>query len=211
MTDNAIYEGLPILKKLIDYFSSMPGMGGKTANRIALSLLDKDNAFLDGFADTILSIKNNIAQCSECGLLTQGEYCYLCLHKEDRENKICVVKDTKSAISIEKTKAYNGLYHILGGYIAPIDGVSPDKLNLSSLHKRIKDLKPDEVILALEPTTEGEITELYIQDMLKEENVKITRLAYGIPTGGYIEYLDAKTIYYAIKGRVRMDNDRYNN
>jgi recombination protein RecR len=208
---NAIYESLPILKRLIGYFSSLPGIGEKTAVRMALSLLDKDNSFLEGFSSAILTVKDNVRHCKECGLLTEGEYCYICLHKEERENKICVVKDTKGAISIEKTSAYKGLYHVLGGYIAPIDGISPSDLNIHSLLRRVRELKPDEVILALEPTAEGELTEMYIRNMLKDEKVNITRLAYGIPTGGYIEYLDAKTIYYAIKGRVRVEDDRHNN
>ena len=175
---------------LVNNLSILPGVGEKTAERYAYSILEKENEEIENLAQSLVDFKKNIKYCSICGCLTDSEVCDICDDKSREQSTLCIVEDSKSLFFIEKTKKYHGLYHVLNGLISPIDGKNPEDLNVSSLvNKRINDnLK--EIIIALNPSIEGEVTSLYIQKLLEKKNIKISRLSYGIPMGSDIEYLD---------------------
>lgn len=175
---------------LVNNLSILPGVGEKTAERYAYSILEKENKEIENLAQSLVDFKKNIKYCSICGCLTDSEVCDICDDKSREQSTLCIVEDSKSLFFIEKTKKYHGLYHVLNGLISPIDGKNPEDLNVSSLiNKRINDnLK--EIIIALNPSIEGEVTSLYIQKLLEKKNIKISRLSYGIPMGSDIEYLD---------------------
>lgn len=175
---------------LVNNLSILPGVGEKTAERYAYSILEKDSSEIENLAQSLIDFKKNIKYCSICGCLTDNEVCDVCEDKSREQSTLCIVEDSKSLFFIEKTKKYHGLYHVLNGLISPIDGKNPEDLNISSLvNKRINDnLK--EIIIALNPSIEGEVTSLYIQKLLEKKNIKVSRLSYGIPMGSDIEYLD---------------------
>jgi recombination protein RecR len=175
---------------LVNNLSILPGVGEKTAERYAYSILEKEKEEIDNLANSLIDFKNNIKYCTICGCLTDNEICDICDDKSREQSTLCIVEDSKSLFFIEKTKKYHGLYHVLNGLISPIDGKGPEDLNISILvNKRITDnLK--EIIIALNPSIEGEVTSLYIQKLLEKKNIKVSRLSYGIPMGSDIEYLD---------------------
>lgn len=187
-------------KQLVDSLTILPGVGEKTAERFVYSIYDKDLEDVEFLANSLLDFKKNIRKCKICNCLSDNEICDICLDKNRDNNTICVVEDSKSLFFIEKTKKYNGLYHVLGGLISPIDGKGPEELNISQLIERIKN-KHIEIILALNPSIEGEVTSLYLQKILEKYDVKISRLSYGIPMGGEIEYLDPIMISKALDDR----------
>ena len=190
-----------LLYTLIEYFKKLPGIGERTAERYALALINLKEDELEDFADTIGKIKKTLKTCSICGHLTDQDVCKICSDDDKVKNLICVVEDYKSVFMFEKMGNFNGVYHVLGGLISPIDGVNPDDLNIASLVKRCKDEKDTELIIALKPTIEGDTTTLYIKKILEKENVKITRLSYGIPMGAEIDYLDVLTLERALSDR----------
>jgi len=175
---------------LVKNLSILPGVGEKTAERYVYSLLERDFDEVDNLAKSLIEFKKNINNCSICGCITDNEICDICEDKLRDRSTICIVEDSRNVFFIEKTNKYNGLYHVLNGLISPIDGKNPEDLNISILiNKRInKNLK--EIIIALNPSIEGEVTSLYLQKILEKYNVKVSRLSYGIPMGGDIEYLD---------------------
>ncbi len=175
---------------LVKNLSILPGVGEKTAERYVYSLLERDFDEVDNLAKSLIEFKKNIKNCSICGCITDNEICDICEDKLRDRSTICIVEDSRNVFFIEKTNKYNGLYHVLNGLISPIDGKNPEDLNISILiNKRInKNLK--EIIIALNPSIEGEVTSLYLQKILEKYNVKVSRLSYGIPMGGDIEYLD---------------------
>ena len=191
-----------IVTKTIEYFKKFSGIGEKTAERLSLSVLDMSNEDVQVFSDCIKDLKKTINRCNECGHITDEEKCSICVNDARNNNLICVVEDYKSVIMFEKTGNYNGKYHVLNGLISPIDGITPDELNIDSLINRINKLKGDkEVIIALKPSIEGEATTLYLKKLLENCNIKITRLSYGIPMGVEIDYLDSITLDRALKDR----------
>lgn len=179
-----------VFTDLVNNLTLFPGVGEKTAERYVYSLCDKEPEEVENLANSLIDFKKNIRYCEVCGCLTDMDECDICTDKNRDKSTICVVEDSKNVFFIEKTKKYNGLYHVLNGVISPIEGKNPEDLNLYSLlNNRItKDIK--EVIIALNPSIEGEVTSLYIQKVLEKYNVKVSRLSYGIPMGSDIEYLD---------------------
>lgn len=192
---------------LVNSLSILPGVGEKTAERYVYTIFEKDKEDIENLANALVEFKNNIKTCSVCGCLSDNEICDICGDKTRDLSTICIVEDSKSVFFIEKTRKYNGLYHVLNGLISPIDGKNPEDLNIGSLvNDRInKDLK--EIIIALSPSINGDITSLYIQKILEKKNVKVSRLSYGIPMGGDIEYLDPIMISKAWDDRKVISNN----
>ena len=190
-----------LLETLIEYFKKLPGIGERTAERYALALINLNKDELDDFSDAMKNIKTTLQECEVCGHLTDKNICSICSDSARNHNLICVVEDYKSIFMFEKTGKFNGIYHVLGGLISPIDGVNPDDLNISKLITRCKELEDAEVIIALRPTIEGDTTTLYLKKILGKNNIKITRLSYGIPMGAEIDYLDVLTLERALYDR----------
>ena len=189
------------LKLLIEYFKKLPGVGEKTAERYALSIINLDEEDIGDFSESLKNAKSNLRNCSVCGHLTESEICPICSDSTRNQNLICVVEDYKSVFMFEKTGKYSGVYHVLGGLISPIDGVNPDDLNIKDLINRCKNIKEGELILALKPTIEGDTTTLYIKKILESTDIKITRLSNGIPMGADIDYIDILTLERALYDR----------
>lgn len=179
----------------------MQGVGRKSAMRMAFSVINMtENEALD-FAGAILRAKEKIHDCPICGNLTDEEVCYVCADETRERDVLCVVEDVKAVMSIEKVREFRGLYHVLKGVISPVNGITPDKIRLPELLKRVQSEPIKEVIVATNPTPDGEVTAMYIAKLLKPMNVKVTRLAYGIPVGSDLEYADEITLGRAIEGR----------
>lgn len=197
-----------VFTDLVNNLTLFPGVGEKTAERYVYSLCDKEPEEVENLANALIDFKKNIRYCEVCGCLTDTDLCDICSDKNRDKSTICVVEDSKNVFFIEKTKKYNGLYHVLNGVISPIEGKNPEDLNLYSLlNNRItKDVK--EVIIALNPSIEGEVTSLYIQKVLEKYNVKVSRLSYGIPMGSDIEYLDPIMISKAWDDRKVISNEK---
>ncbi len=190
------------IQELIDELGRLPGIGRKTAARLAFHLLNTPDNSAQLLANAILKVKKTIRPCSICFNLTDGNICTICKDSTRQRNCICIVEDVGGIYMIEKTKEYNGLYHVLGGVISPLDGVSADDLKVSALLERIKDI--EEIILALNPSTEGEATSIYLSRLLKPKGVKITRLARGIPLGSNLEFIDELTLSKALNSRMEL-------
>lgn len=175
---------------LVNNLLILPGVGEKTAERYAYALYEKDQDEVDNLITSLEEFKKNMKECEICGCITDNDICDVCSDKTRDKNTLCIVEDSRNVFFIEKTKKYNGYYHVLKGLISPIDGKNPENLNIASLmNNRIND-DIKEVIIALNPTIEGEVTSLYIQKLLSNKNIKVSRLAYGIPMGSDLEYLD---------------------
>lgn len=192
------------LESLISQFEKLPGVGKKTATRYAYYIVERlEQESVEEFATTLVEVKKNIKHCSVCGMLTDKDCCDICTSPYRDRFQIMVVKDTKDVLAIENTNQYNGLYHVLGGLISPMDGVGPEELNIESLEKRFdKDLK--EIIISTPFTPQGEVTSVYLERILKDKGVTITRIGYGLPAGGDIEYVDELTLKRAIDARSKM-------
>lgn len=191
------------LTKLIECFKMLPGVGSKTAERYALLMIEKDQEDIDKFVEALKDSKEKIKECTTCGNLSEDEECLICKDKTRNQKLICVVASSKDIIAVEKTLEYNGVYHVLGGLISQNKGILPEDLNFKKLIERIK-LGVDEVIVATNPTLDGELTAMYIDKLLQEENVLVTRLAHGIPMGGHLDYADELTLIKALEGRKKM-------
>ena len=194
-------EYIPPLEMLIEAFRRLPGVGRKSAERMAFGVLDMSAEQVGAFVSAVTGAKESIRECRECGNITSGELCPICSDPARDKSILCVVEDSKGVISFEKIKEYNGLYHVLGGVISPRLGKGPMDINIASLPERIKQSGVTEVMIATNATVEGETTAMYISRLIKPTGVKITRLAYGIPVGADIEYADKLTLLRAIEGR----------
>ena len=192
-------------ENLVDSFEKLPGIGEKTAERFVFSLLKWDTDEVENFSYNISNIKNKIKKCSICGHICEEDICGICSDPTRDKTVICVVEDSKKVFMLEKTRSYNGLYHVLGGLISPIDDINPEDINISNLiNKRINDnLK--EIIIALNSSVEGETTSLYLQKILKNKNVNLSRLSYGIPLGSDLEFIDPLVIEKAIEDRKKVE------
>ena len=197
-------EGALPLVKLIEEFAKLPGVGRKTAQRFAFHILNLPEEKARDFSQAILDARTKIKKCPVCGNLTDGELCPICSAKGREAGLICVVEDPRDVLAFERTKEYNGVYHVLHGLISPMDGVGPEQINVKSLLERVAKGQVGEVIMATNPTGEGEATAMYIARLLKPLGVKVTRLAYGIPVGGNLEYADEVTLYRALAGRSEL-------
>jgi recombination protein RecR len=189
------------IKNLIESFKYFPGIGEKTAERLAFSVLNMEDDEIKMISDSLLSIKKNLKRCSICNNLSETDICSICDDKLRDANTLCVVEDPKTIFLIEKTGLYHGYYHVLSGLISSFDGISPEKLNLHKLIDRIENNKFKEVIIAVKPCIEGEMTALYINNILSGMNVSVTRLASGIPMGADMDYVDALTLERAFDNR----------
>ncbi|WP_010285583.1 recombination mediator RecR [Bacillus timonensis] len=189
------------ISKLIDSFMKLPGIGPKTAVRLAFFVLSmKEDVVLD-FAKALVDAKRNLTYCSNCGHITDRDPCYICEDERRDRTIICVLQDPKDVIAMEKMKEYNGLYHVLHGAISPMDGIGPEDIKIPELLKRLQDDTVQEIILATNPNIEGEATAMYISRLLKPTGIKVTRIAHGLPVGGDLEYADEVTLSKALEGR----------
>lgn len=189
------------ISKLIDSFMKLPGIGPKTAVRLAFYVLDmKENDVLD-FAKALVNAKRDLAYCSVCGHITDRDPCYICDDSHRDQSVVCVVQEPKDVIAMEKMKEYQGVYHVLRGAISPMEGIGPEDINIPQLLKRLQDETVQEVILATNPNIEGEATAMYISRLLKPTGIKVTRIAHGLPVGGDLEYADEVTLSKALEGR----------
>lgn len=192
---------VPPLEKLIEQFERLPSIGHKTAQRLAFFVLGMPEEEVQEFSGTILEAKQKIKRCKICQNITDSEECVLCHSKQRDPSVICVVEDPRDVLAIERTNEYTGLYHVLHGVISPLDDIGPEDIKIKELISRLGDQTVQEVIMATNPTAEGEVTAMYISKLLKPFQIKVTRLAYGIPVGGDLEYADEITIQRALEGR----------
>lgn len=189
------------LAKLINELSRLPGIGGKTAQRLAFHILSMKEQEARALADSILDAKQNMKYCSVCGNLTDTDPCAICSDPSRDRNVICVVETPKDVVAMEKIKEYSGLYHVLHGAISPMEGVGPEDINLKQLIMRLQEEDVQEIILATNPNIEGEATAMYIARLIKPSGIKVSRIAHGIPVGGDLEYADEVTLLKAMEGR----------
>ena len=194
------YNVLP-LTRLIEQFERLPGIGKKTAQRLAFYVLGLPQEKAQEFAGAILEAKEKIKRCAVCQNLTDEELCPICRSTDRDRSILCVVEHPRDVIAVERTKEYHGLYHVLHGLISPMDGVGPEQLTIKELLARLQSGEVQEVVMATNPTVEGEATAMYVARLLKPLGIKVTRLAYGIPVGGNLEYADEVTLYRALEGR----------
>jgi recombination protein RecR len=189
----------PALDDLIEELTRLPGIGRKTATRLAFHLLKTQDNHAQNLANAIMRMKNRVRFCPVCFNLTENDLCNICSDQTRNKGQICVVEDSESLLMIEKTNQYDGVYHVLGGVISPLDGIGADDLNVKSLLARLEPV--EEVILALNPSTEGEATTIYLARLIKPLHIKVTRLARGIPLGGHLEFVDGLTLSKALESR----------
>lgn len=198
-----MYNFIEPVEKLISQFRKLPGVGYKSAVRMAFAVIEMEKEDALEFAKALKEAKEKISICSVCGNITDTSVCPICSSASRDKSTICVVEDVKDIIAIEKIHEFNGVYHVLGGLISPSDGVSPDKLAIKELLSRLDD-NVSEVIVATTPSIEGEATALYLSRLIKPLGISVSRLAYGIPAGGEIEYADELTLTRAIEGRLKL-------
>ena len=194
-------EYIEALQHLAEQFGRLQGVGRKTAMRMAFSVIELDASAAEEFASAIIEAKQRIHECPVCGNLTDRELCSVCEDESRDRSVICVVEDVKAVMSIEKVREFKGVYHVLGGVISPINGITPDKIRFAELIARVGEGDVREVVVATNPTPDGEVTAMYISKYLKPLGVKVTRLAYGIPVGSDLEYADEVTLGRALEGR----------
>lgn len=192
------------LSDLISNFRKLPGIGEKSAERMALSLIELPLEDVSNFAKAMVSSKEKLHPCPVCGSITENDLCDVCSDDNRNKSVICVLEDYKSVIAFEKAGNYNGVYHVLNGLISPIDDVNPEDINLASLIDRVSKLENPELIIALKSTIEGETTTLYIKKIFEGKGVEISRLSYGIPMGAEIDYLDEITLDRALNDRKKI-------
>ena len=192
------------LENLVDHFASLPGVGRKSAQRLAFHVLGLPDEEARAFADAILDAKSNVHCCRICQNLTEGEICPVCASPTRDKATICVVSEPRDVLSIERGREYNGTYHVLHGVLSPMSHVGPDDIRIKELLTRVAENDIEEVIMATNPDTEGEATAMYLSRLLKPFGVKVTRLAYGIPVGSNLEFTDDATLSRAIEGRTEI-------
>ncbi len=195
---------IPSLENLIDKFASLPGIGRKTAARLAYWILALDKKDAEDFARAITDAHEKVHQCPVCHNLTDAGKCSICSDPGRDQSVICVVESPRDVNAIEKTREYKGLYHVIHGLISPMDGIGPEQLYIKDLVVRAANDQTKEIIMATNPTVEGESTAIYISRLIKPLGVKVTRLAYGMPVGGNLEYADEVTLYRALEGRSEL-------
>ena len=194
----------PSIEKLIEEFEKLPSIGSKTATRLAFYVLEQSEDEIKEFADAMVDAKKNLKFCSKCFNITDKDPCGICSNSKRDNSVICVVEDVRDVIAMERTHEFKGLYHVLHGSISPMNGVGPDDIKIKELIERIREESVKEVILATNPRVEGEATAMYISKLVKPFNVKVTRIAHGIPVGGDLEYTDEVTLGRALVGRTEI-------
>jgi len=193
-----------VIETLINELTRLPGIGRKTAQRLSFFILNLPEKEARSIAQAIIDVKERAGFCNECFNITDSELCEICRDPERDRTKLCIVEEPSNVLVIERTRSYNGLYHVLLGALSPIDGITPDKLKLHEAINRIKRNGIQEVILATNPNTRGEMTAQYIADLLKPLNITVSRIAYGLPMGGDIEFADEVTLSKSLEGRRRI-------
>lgn len=199
----ADHNALPLII-LAEKFASLPGIGMKSAQRLAYHVMSMDLQSVEDFAQALIDAKKNVKCCSVCQNLTEKNVCPICSDPDRKQNVICVVESPKDVTAFERTREYGGVYHVLHGLISPMDNVTPDKLRIKELLARISAGGVEEVIMATNPTVEGDATALYIAGLLKPLGIKVSRLAFGLPVGGMLEYADEVTLFKALENRNDM-------
>jgi len=199
----ADHNALPLVI-LAEKFASLPGIGMKSAQRLAYHVMSMDRTQVEDFAQALINAKDNVHRCSVCQNLTEREVCPICSDDSRDKSVICVVESPKDVTAFERTREFSGVYHVLHGLLSPMDGITPDKLRIKELLARIADGGVEEVIMATNPTVEGDATALYIANLLKPLGLKVSRLAFGLPVGGILEYADEVTLYKALENRNDM-------
>lgn len=192
------------LDRLITLFSKLPGIGKKSATRIAYFILKSDAGVAKGLADAMIDLKQTIRPCRVCGNYSEQDICGVCSDRRRDQSVICVVEQPQDVAVLEASHEYNGLYHVLNGVLAPLDGVGPEQLNIAKLVSRVRNGEVAEIILATNPTVEGDTTALYIHTLFKESQVRVSRLALGLPVGGDLEYADKLTLARSLRGRTNF-------
>jgi len=196
---------IPSIDQLIGEFSKLPGVGRKTAQRLAFYVIDMDHSDAVQFSEAILDVKRKVRYCEKCFNITEDEICEICRDVKRDHSMICVVESPRDLIAIENSKEYHGLYHVLHGFISPMEGIGPNEIKIRELLIRLQSEEVSEIILATNPTIEGEATAMYISKILKGLEIKLSRLAHGIPVGGDLEYADEVTLAKAIEGRRNLN------
>ena len=191
------------LSKLISHFEKFPGIGPRTAQRLALFILKQPESSIRDFSKALLEAHNNVGHCKKCFNLTSEEECEICRNNERNQKIICVVAETKDLLALERAREFKGVYHVIGGLISPMDSIGPELLEIRSLVERVSKSEVDEIILALTPSVEGDTTSLYIGKLLTPFT-KVTRIAYGLPMGSELEYVDEVTLARALEGRTNL-------
>jgi recombination protein RecR len=199
-----VYEG--IVQELIDELGRLPGIGPKSAQRIAFHILQTESVDVTRLAELLTEIRDKVKFCTVCGNVTEQETCGICRDPRRSPATICVVEEAKDVVAVERTREFRGLYHVLGGAISPIDGIGPDDLRIKQLLQRLNDGSVTEVIIATDPNLEGEATATYLTRLLVQPNLRVTRLASGLPVGGDLEYADEVTLGRAFEGRRLVEN-----
>ena len=194
----------PPLARLVEQLQLLPGVGPKTAQRLALYLIKRSDKEVEALAQAMLDAKKQVGLCRVCFHLSAEPVCSICSNPNRDRDTICIVSDSRDVIALEKTREYRGLYHVLGGIISPMEGIGPEQLHLDSLVRRVTQEKINEIIIAISPSVEGETTTLYIGQLLKPFT-KVTRIAFGLPMGGDLEYADEVTLARALEGRRELD------
>lgn len=194
------------LNNLIECFKRLPGIGEKTAERLALSLINTDDKFLELFSSSVKNIKTKVKKCNKCYGFSESDICPICNDETRNDTIICVVETPKDVVSIEKIGTYHGKYHVLDGLISPIAGKNPEDLNINSLLSRIDKEKIKEIILVLTPSIEGETTALYITKKINDKNVIVSKIAHGVPLGANMDYIDSLTLEMALENRTIISN-----
>lgn len=189
------------LNNLIDQFQKLPTIGRKSAERLAMSIVARDKDSVEDFSKSLIEVKDKIKHCDICGNLTENDVCDICKDITREDDFVCVVEDVSDLIAIEKSGAFHGKYHVLGALISPSDGIGPDELNIDKLVKRIEENGVKEIILAISSTIEGETTSLFLSNLLADKNVRLSKIAQGIPVGSNLEYFDQLTLERAIEDR----------
>ncbi len=192
------------LARLIEQLQRLPGVGPKTAQRLALYILKRPEAEVQALAQALIDAKQQVGLCSTCFHLSESPVCEICRNANRDSSTICVVADSRDLIALEKTREYHGKYHVLGGVISPMDGIGPEQLTVQPLVRRVNQQKIKEVILAISPSVEGETTTLYVGQLLKPFT-RVTRIAFGLPVGGELEYADEVTLARALEGRRELN------
>ncbi|WP_219834909.1 recombination mediator RecR [Paenibacillus sp. R14(2021)] len=193
------------IAKLIDAFSRLPGIGPKTAARLAFHTLKMKEDDVIDFAKALVSVKRNLHYCSVCCNITDTDPCRICQDKSRDQSVICVVQESKDLVAMERTKEFQGQYHVLQGAISPIEGIGPDEIRIAELLRRLSDETVQEMILATNPNIEGEATAMYLSRLVKPFGIKVTRIAHGLPVGGDLEYADEVTLSKALEGRRELN------
>ena len=199
-----MYEG--IIQDLIDELGRLPGVGPKSAQRIAFHIIQSDRVDVTRLAEVLKTVKERVKFCMTCGNISEEDLCKICRDPRRDKTSICVVEESKDVLAIEKTREFKGIYHVLGGAISPIDGVGPENLRIKELMSRLAETTIGEIIIATDPNLEGEATATYLTRLIKPLGIKVSRLASGLPVGGDLEYADEITLGRAFEGRRSYDN-----